>query len=186
MDSRPFAVVVSTAVLCAAVVAASPASGADTAPPRTDLRGPLGAAPVVVTPFDPPAQRWLPGHRGVDLAGSALAAVHAPAAGTVVFAGSVAGRPVLSLDHGAGLRTTYEPVSATVRVGDPVVPGQVVGRLLAGHVGCPVEVCLHWGARLASGGPGGDDDEYVDPMSLLDVDARPIRLKPLQPGDGGR
>lgn len=148
------------------------------------MRSPLSGPPTAVTPFDPPDQRWKAGHRGVDLAATPLAPVLAPTDGAVSFAGVVAGRPVLSIDHGAGLRTTYEPVRATVRQGDAVRAGETVGYLVAGHPGCPVEACLHWGARVASGGPGGDDDDYVDPMALLLDTARPIALKPTRPGDG--
>lgn len=150
------------------------------------VRGPLSGPLSVLTPFDPPDERWLPGHRGVDLAGAPLAPVLAPAGGTVLFAGPVAGRPVLSIDHGGGLRTTYEPVRATVRAGESVRAGETVAHLVARHPGCPIDACLHWGARVASGGPSGDDDEYLDPMELLSVDNRPIRLKPTLPGDGTR
>lgn len=132
----------------------------------------------------------------MDLASAPLAPVSAPAGATVLFAGSVGGKPVVSLDHGGGLRTTYEPVSAVIRTGEVVAAGQLVGRLVAGHPGCPMEACLHWGARVAAGGAGvgaggagvsaDDDDEYIDPMTLLDPDLRPIRLKPTRPGDGGR
>ena len=41
----------------------------------------------------------------------------------------VAGRGVVSVDHPGGLRTTYEPVAATVARGDPVGAGAVLGRL---------------------------------------------------------
>ncbi|MDV8000451.1 M23 family metallopeptidase [Rhodococcus sp. IEGM 1408] len=173
--------VVGTAV---AVLAVVPSAAAGPEPSRQDLRGPLPGSASVVTPFDPPARRWLSGHRGVDLAATPLAVVRAPADGGVLFAGAVGGRPVLSIDHGAGLRTTYEPVRATVRAGDQVVAGDVVGHVLAGHPGCPVSACLHWGARIAAGGVSGDDDEYADPLSLLAVAERPIRLKPTRPGDG--
>src|SRR5699024_9867109 len=71
---------------------------------------------------------------------------------------------------------------ATVEQGDPVRSGQAVGYLLAGHPGCPAPACLHWGARLASGGPTGGDDDYVDPLDLLGAHSRPIALKPLRPG----
>lgn len=156
------------------------------AAPGARFRSPVPDGAVPVTDFDPPDQPWLPGHRGVDLASTPLAPVRAPANATVLFAGTVGGKPVVSLDHGAGLRTTYEPVSATVRAGQEVTAGQQVGHLVAGHPGCPVEACLHWGARVASGGPGGDDDEYIDPMTLLHHSDRPIGLKPTLPGDGGR
>ena len=39
--------------------------------------------------------------------------VHTSLGGTVTFAGRLAGRGVVVVDHG-GLRTTYEPVSASV------------------------------------------------------------------------
>lgn len=176
----------SAAGLVAVALAVVPVAGAapDASPPA--MRAPLPEPISVVTPFDPPAQRWLPGHRGVDLASTRLASVRTPADGTVLFAGAVGGRPVLSVDHGDGLRTTYEPVRATVRAGDVVAVGAELGRVLAGHPGCPVHTCLHWGARVAAGSPSGDDDEYVDPLSLLADSERPIRLKPPLPGDGSR
>lgn len=170
--------------LAAGVLAVGPVADAAPVGSRAGMSSPLPGPVSVSTPFDPPAQRWLPGHRGVDLAGTVLASVRAPADGTVLFAGAVGGRPVLSIDHGGGVRTTYEPVRATVRAGDHVVEGVEVGRLLAGHHGCPVEACLHWGARVTSGDPSGDDDDYVDPLSLLADSERPIRLKPTRPGDG--
>lgn len=170
--------------VAAVVLVVVPVAGATPEESRPRMRSPLPGPVSVATPFDPPELRWLPGHRGVDLAGVALASVRAPADGTVLFAGAVGGRPVVSIDHGGGLRTTYEPVRATVRAGEIVAGGVEVGRLLAGHPGCPVEACLHWGARVASGGPAGDDDEYVDPLALLADSERPIRLKPTLPGDG--
>lgn len=174
------AVVVAVGLLLAAVLPHPAAPAA----PTVRFRSPVPGPAVPVTGFDPPDHRWLAGHRGVDLAAEPLSPVLAPAPGTVLFAGSVGGKPVLSLDHGHGLRTTYEPVTASVREGDEVSTGQTVGHLVAGHPGCPMEACLHWGARVASGNPGGDDDDYVDPLSLTLVSDRPIRLKPTRPGDG--
>lgn len=176
-----------SAVVLAAVLGAAPVGvPVPVAAPAHAFRAPVPGPTVPVTAFDPPDQPWLTGHRGVDLAAAPLAPVRAPAAATVLFAGSVGGKPVLSLDHGGGLRTTYEPVSAVVRAGDVVTAGQTVGHVVAGHPGCPVEACLHWGARVSSGGDGGDDDEYIDPMTLLDPSQRQIRLKPTRPGDGER
>lgn len=174
---------VSAGLACAVLVVVPVAGAAPGAPPG-HMRNPLSGPVSVATPFDPPARRWLPGHRGVDLAGAPLAVVRAPADGMILFTGAVGGRPVLSIDHGDGLRTTYEPVRASVRVGDSVAAGEEVGRLLTGHPGCPVAGCLHWGARVATGGPSGDDDEYIDPLTLLAAAERPIRLKPTLPGDG--
>lgn len=121
---------------------------------------PVPGPPAVLTPFRPPASRFGPGHRGVDLAADPGAVVRAAGAGTVIFAGVLAGRGVVSVRHGPNLRTTYEPVSANVAVGAPVGPGAVLGRLQAGHPSCAPRNCLHWGARLADG-------SYLDPMTLL-------------------
>jgi murein DD-endopeptidase MepM/ murein hydrolase activator NlpD len=129
--------------------------------------------PSVARGFDPPPHPWLAGHRGVDLAGPAGVPVSSAAPGTVVFAGSVAGRPLVSVAHANGLRTTYEPISPLVRTGQAVPAGAPLGTLLAGHPGCPAAACLHWGARRGA--------EYVDPLALLGL--RRVRLLPL---DGGQ
>ncbi len=134
---------------------------------------PLTGSPTVVRAFHPPAFRYGPGHRGVDLAAASEAPVLAAGAGTVVFAGIVAGRGVVSVDHPGGLRTTYEPVSPTVSAGDRVVRGQQIGTVALGHPGCPVSACLHWGALR---GPTRDGN-YLDPLRLL-ATAR-VRLLPV-------
>ncbi|TFI44048.1 M23 family metallopeptidase [Rhodococcus sp. 1R11] len=133
---------------------------------------PVRPHPRVVTPFDRPEHDWLPGHRGVDLAAAVGTAVLAVADGTVVFAGIVAGKPVVSVDHPGGLRSTYEPVTAAVRAGARVRRGEVLGSLTSGHDGCAA-TCLHWGIKRGR--------EYLDPTAL--VRARPIRLKPVQEPD---
>src|SRR6266511_2751994 len=93
------------------------------------FRWPLAGTPVVTRPFQPPPQPWLPGHRGVDLAGVPDEVVLAAGAGVVAFAGTVAGTGVVSIDHPGGLRTTYEPVSPTVHKGQSVGVGQPIGTL---------------------------------------------------------
>ena len=123
--------------------------------------------------FDAPSPNWQRGHRGVDLAGTPGQSVYAAGAGTVVYAGVLAGRAVVSVAHPGGLRTSYEPVEAQVRPGQLVAAGTPLGRLLTGHAGCPGSACLHWGAMW---GPASRAD-YVDPMGLL---ARTrVRLKPV-------
>lgn len=131
---------------------------------------PLNPAPDVVTPFRPPTSVYGPGHRGVDLAGSPGQPVLAARGGTVVFAGPLAGRGVVSVQHGDGLRTTYEPLAPTVTAGTVVRAGGPLGRLEAGHPGCPVAACLHWGVLR-------NRVEYLDPLVLL----RPahVRLLPV-------
>lgn len=133
-------------------------------------RWPLAGVPAVTRPFQPPPRPWLPGHRGVDLAGSPGVLVLAAGAGVVAFAGSVAGVGVVSIDHPGGLRTTYEPVTPLVPAGARVVAGQPIGTLLPGHEGCPLDACLHWGLRRDGGG-------YLDPLLLLGL-AR-VRLYPV-------
>jgi len=139
------------------------------------LRWPLQPRPRVVRAFDAPAPNWNRGHRGVDLAGAVGQPVYAAGAATVVFAGVLAGRPVVSLAHPGGLHTSYEPVRAAVRVGQMVRPGTPIGVLEAGHAGCPATACLHWGAMWGAAARA----DYVDPIGLLA--GTPMVLKPLQP-----
>lgn len=106
------------------------------------------------------------GHRGADLSGNQGERVRAGADGVVRFAGSVAGTPTVSIDHGNGWRTTYQPVVAAVREGQTVRSGDVIGTLLAGH--CSLATCLHWGLT--------DGTRYADPMGY--VAAPQIRLVP--------
>ena len=129
---------------------------------------PLSPAPEVVAGFDPPADHWGAGHRGVDLLGTAGQTVRAAQAGTVTFAGMIAGRGVVVVDHGT-TRTTYEPVEASVRLGDRVGPGDPIGRLERWGSHCWPRSCLHWG--LIQG------ETYLDPLTL--VGAGPVRLLPL-------
>jgi murein DD-endopeptidase MepM/ murein hydrolase activator NlpD len=152
----------------AALVLAAPAS-ADAG----RLIWPLQPRPNVVRMFDAPSPNWNRGHRGVDLAGASGQAVYAAGDGTVVFAGELAGRPLVSVAHPGGLRTSYEPVRPSVVVGQRMSAGAVLGRLEPGHPGCPLPACLHWGAMW---GPASRAD-YVDPLGL--VASTPIRLKPL-------
>lgn len=137
---------------------------------------PMRPRPAVARSFDKPRERWNRGHRGVDLMGSADQRVFAVGPGIVVFAGSLAGRPLVSIQHEGGLRTTYEPITPLVRSGERVNQGSVIGTLQSGHPGCPASTCLHWGALR---GPASAAD-YLDPLGLLA--STPIRLKPLQAG----
>lgn len=142
------------------------------------LSWPLRPRPAVLRVFDAPERNWQRGHRGVDLAGAVGQPVYAAGPATVVFAGMLAGRPVVSLAHPGGLRTSYEPVHAAVRTGQAVTATTAIGVLEAGHPGCGAAACLHWGAMW---GPAARAD-YVDPLGLLAT--TPVRLKPL--GEGSR
>ncbi|WP_327032466.1 M23 family metallopeptidase [Micromonospora ureilytica] len=139
--------------------------------PAGRFRWPVDGPPRPVRRFDRPPRPWLPGHRGVDLAAPAGAVVRSAGPGTVLFAGLVAGRPVVTVGHAGGLRTTHEPVQPAVRPGQPVTAGAPLGELLPGHPGCPAEACLHWGLRRG--------EEYLDPLALLGLG--PVRLLPVGP-----
>ncbi len=135
-------------------------------------RWPLDPEPDVVRGFEPPPSPYASGHRGEDLAGAPGQAVLAALSGTVGFAGSIGGKPVVTVVH-ERRRTTYEPVVASVSVGQEVASGAVLGRLTVTDSHCFPAACLHWG--LIEG--AGDDEVYLDPLSL--VGGGPVRLLPL-------
>jgi len=154
-------------VLLAAVPPAAGASAsAGQAPPSWVW--PLDPPPGVVEGFDPPADPYGAGHRGVDLLGSPGQLVLAVAPGRVTFAGRVAGRDVVVVDHGR-LRSTYQPVLAQVRVGARVSAGDRLGTLTTYGSHCLPDACLHLGARRG--------ETYLDPLDLLPTG--PVRLLPL-------
>ena len=122
---------------------------------------------VVARPWEAPADDYSAGHRGIDVRASIGTPAVAVADGTVSFAGPVAGRSVVSVDHGGGLVSTVDSVSPEVSAGDSVSQGDVVGRVAVGH--CPaIDPCVHLGARL--------DDRYVDPTPYLPAAAWPVLL----------
>ncbi len=112
----------------------------------------------LVAAFDRPAHNWLPGHRGIDLRTEPGQAVRAAGAGRVSYAGGLAGRGVVVVDHGS-VRTTYEPVEPSVLVGEWVDAGQVIGIIGTGTGHCGDGDCLHLGLRRAR--------VYLDPRLAL-------------------
>lgn len=152
---------------------AQPAAGqASVVPaPAADGVWPLVPDPPVERPFDPPEVQWGSGHRGVDLRGRVGQAVRATLPGTVTYAGRIAGRGVVVVDHGH-VRTTYEPVAASVGVGDEVGRGGTLGTLELFGSHCLPAACLHWGAR--------DGEEYLDPLTIVGRTPRPVRLLPVE------
>jgi murein DD-endopeptidase MepM/ murein hydrolase activator NlpD len=136
---------------------------------RPSWRWPLAPRPPILRGFDPPPKPWLSGHRGVDLGfATAGTSIVSPAPGTVSFVGVVVDRPVITIDHGGGLRSSFEPVESTLAVGTTVGAGEVIGTALPGH--CLAAQCLHWGVR--------DGEEYVNPLQFV-LDLRPSILLPL-------
>ncbi|NNG89968.1 M23 family metallopeptidase [Streptomyces cacaoi] len=164
--------------------------------------------PAVRRGWEPPPAPWAAGHRGVDLAAAPGEPVRAVAAGTVSFAGKVAGTEVVSIELNATgkppLRTAYQPVHPTVHKGDHVTAGQQVGTLApdseskpdtpdqrkdrphqrkAVRRHCPA-ACLHWGLLRGR--------RYLDPLTLLPpglLGYGPSRLLPVHgiplPREGG-
>jgi murein DD-endopeptidase MepM/ murein hydrolase activator NlpD len=175
--SRGASLVAGLALMTGAVPVAAASAAASSPVPASAHRTwvwPLQPTPTVVRGFEPPVHAWDAGHRGVDLLGSPGEPVLAIGAGTVRFAGPLAGRGVVVVDHGA-LRSTYEPVTAAVHRGDVVHAGEVIGLLQMPFSHCAPEVCLHLGLRRGS--------LYLDPLDLLGP--RPVRLKPLTAADAG-
>ncbi|MET9789100.1 murein hydrolase activator EnvC family protein [Streptomyces canus] len=131
----------------------------DTSVPAIGRAWPVGARPTVLRGWEPPATVYGRGHRGVDLAAPPRSPVRAVAAGRVSFAGRVAGRDVISVElTGTDLRTTYEPVTASVEKGAEVTAGEVVGTVEPTGSHCTT-ACVHWGLRRG--------EAYLDPLSLL-------------------
>lgn len=128
-----------------------------------------GVPPVtgpIVRDFDPPAEPWLAGHRGIDLLAAPGSPVVAVLPGRVTFTGRIAGEGVVVVSHG-DTRTTYEPVTASVQVGDQVAGGQQLGILEAGDH-CAAGTCLHLGWLRGQ--------TYLDPADLFDTGG--LRLLP--------
>ena len=157
------------AVLLALSPPAAPPAPARLVPGFTQpWHWPLAGEAQILRPFDGPVQDWLPGHRGVDLSASDGTSVLAPQAGVVTFRGVVVDRPVLVIDHGQGFKSSFEPVSSDLSVGETVAHRQLVGEVSSG-AHCSA-VCLHWGVRL--------NGQYIDPALLIE-DLRPSILLPL-------
>ena len=146
--------------LLAAAGVVAPARAASPGPPPLVVRyaSPAPGSLRVLRPFAAPAQPWASGHRGADLASDEGATVLAPAAGTVAVAGRVVDRGVVTIAHPDGLRSSLEPVAASVVVGQEVAAGEPVGTLEPGPWHCAA-ACLHWGVRVGT--------SYVDPVALL-------------------
>ena len=130
-------------------------------------RWPVLGNPVIERGFSPPAKKWLPGHRGVDVLSREGAPVLAAGPGTVAYAGQLAGKGVVVVSHGT-LRTTYEPLTPSVQVGQRVAGGSLIGWLSTTGSHCSPQACLHWGLLRGQ--------EYLNPLGLL---RGPSRLLPV-------
>jgi len=159
---------------CAAVLAVTVAllPGVSDAAPYS-ARSP-GSAPwswpvaevTLTDPFSAPATAYGSGHRGIDLAAVTGTAVTAPAAGVVWFSGVVVDRPVLTLDHGDGVLSSYEPLDSPLAAGAVVHSGDPLGTVgLGAH--CSGS-CLHVGVRV--------NGQYVSPLLFFSRVPRAVLL----------
>ncbi|MCX6502298.1 MAG: M23 family metallopeptidase [Microbacterium sp.] len=119
----------------------------------------------VVAPYVQPPHPYGAGHRGIDVRGDGVV-VTAPADGVVAFAGRVVDRGVVTIDHGDGWVSSFEPVSSALTPGTAVVRGQEIGRISVG--GHAPAGALHLGAR--------HDGAYVNPLLLLGGVPRAVLL----------
>lgn len=134
--------------LLVAMVLVAPVSGHSC----PSLAAPANAE--IVRPFAPAGR--FGGHWGVDFATEPGTPVHAADAGTVTFAGDVAGVLSVTIDHGGGLRTSYSYLSEiAVARGDVVAEGETVGRSGLDHD----LAAAHFSVRVG--------DVYQDPENWL-------------------
>jgi len=160
-----------SAALIAVVASALPAAAAANEAWRLPVDG------RVVRPFAEPSSTYAPGHRGVDFAVPAGTPARAAGAGTVSFAGDVAGALHVVVTHRNGLRTSYSFLAdISVAIGDTVTGGTVLGHTGgsdpdSGHD--PDR--FHFGLRIG--------DRYVDPLLLFQTRdlTELVRLVPVAP-----
>ncbi|MFV0317857.1 MAG: murein hydrolase activator EnvC family protein [Microthrixaceae bacterium] len=146
----------------------------DAPPPETTLGSPTGAplaravggvawsqegstrwewpvAAAVVDWFRPPSSPWGAGNRGWEFDTHSGDPVRAVGRGVVRWAGRVAGRGVVTIDHGGGLLSSVTGLAAIeVSAGQSVRAGARIGSAMPS---------LHLGFRL--------DGRYVDPARFL-------------------
>lgn len=141
----------------------APPAGAVQGDERLVFRPPVDRP--VTDPFRPPSDPYGSGNRGVEYGTESGDPVRAAAAGTIVFAGAVAGSLHVTIDHGGGVVSSYSHLQrVSVRVGARVAQGQVIA--IAGER-------LHFGVRV--------NGSYVDPFGFVGVRRTRVRLVPVPP-----
>ena len=81
--------------------------------------------------YQAPEKQWLSGHRGIDLNVEEGEELLAPADGMIAFAGSVAGKSVVTIRHGTlhgELTSTFEPATTDLPVGTMVKGGRIFAQ----------------------------------------------------------
>ena len=136
-------------------------------------RVPLAPPAQLINQYRQPSSDYSAGHRGVDYQVSLDESVFAPADGLVWFVGRVVNRNIVSLKHGTGILTEFEPVCSTLTVGESVAIGEVIGLVCdAGssyRQHCDAARCIHFSMR--------SDGHYLSPLALIGG-LNPSRLLP--------
>jgi len=145
---------VASAPVDAAQATASPMTAWSTSRSAADWLWPIDGPHAVERAFQAPTSPWGPGHRGIDLSAHEHLVVRAPADGRVTFAGVVVNRPVITLDHGSDVLSSYEAVRPLVDEGDAVQAGDPIGAVTTGPH-CQ-STCVHVGVRV--------NGRYVNPL----------------------
>jgi murein DD-endopeptidase MepM/ murein hydrolase activator NlpD len=139
--------------------------------PRWGLPLPGVSPGEIISAFDPPTSPYGSGHRGVDFPANQGQQVTAVGSGIVSFAGSIAGKPVISIELSRSVdgsvtpvRTTYEPVTPLVNTGDFVFIGMVIGHVdfSSSNAGHCRGTCLHLGLKVME----ETTPRYLNPVIL--------------------
>lgn len=127
---------------------------------------PVDPHPLVAA-FDPPGCDFCAGHRGVDLGTVPSRPVRSAIAGTVTYAGDLAGRGVVVVDDGTR-RVTYEPVTASLARGAQVAAGDLLGHVaLVGSHCYPQQWWFYMSGYRPLATTHVDTDGCVSPLALL-------------------
>jgi murein DD-endopeptidase MepM/ murein hydrolase activator NlpD len=136
--------------------------------PKARWQWPISPPHPLIRNFEAPPSDFGAGHRGIDISAEVGSIVVAPEAGVATFVGWVVDRPVLSIGHGDGVRSSYEPVDALVAEGTAVVRGQPLATVASSRH-CEGS-CLHVGVRK--------NGRYLSPLTFLNEMRRAV-LVPL-------
>lgn len=150
----------------AGALAATASGGADSPDAETSWTWPVESARHITEPFRAPSHAYGPGHRGIDLSAPVGSVIRAPAHGVIAFRGVVVDRPLITIDHGAGVVTTYEPVTSTLTPGSAVSAGDKIGTVATGGHTPAGE--MHLGVRW--------NDVYINPQLMFGEVPRAILL----------
>ena len=136
-------------------------------------RLPLTPPVELIQHFRQPSSDYSAGHRGVDYQVSLGEEVLAPAGGLVWFVGRVVDRNIVTLKHGSGILTEFEPICSTLSAGDVVAIGDVIGAVCDAASSyrqhCDAARCLHFSMRF--------EGQYLSPLALIGG-LNPSRLLP--------